>query len=203
MTSDTSTLRTPDPPRPSNAIGHVGEIATQGDPLMRNALLLLLAGTIGAPGCIIYDDTQTLETEDDRTLERDERDQIEEEDDGLASEFDLYVTPNEAEAGETFIASVRTATEHSLLDVTGVKLYGEVELLAEDYRDFELLLTLQVDDNATGDIDVVVEFSDGSAAWLDAALSIFEAGSDHQAGSSQEDDTEDSQGDEPTDGGDC
>lgn len=170
---------------------------------MRNALLLLLAGTIGAPGCIIYDDTQTLETEDDRTLERDERDQIEEEDDGLASEFDLYVTPNEAEAGETFIASVRTATEHSLLDVTGVKLYGEVELLAEDYRDFELLLTLQVDDNATGDIDVVVEFSDGSAAWLDAALSIFEAGSDHQAGSSQEDDTEDSQGDEPTDGGDC
>ena len=88
---------------------------------MRNALLLLLAGTIGAPGCIIYDDTQTLETEDDRTLERDERDQIEEEDDGLASEFDLYVTPNEAEAGETFIASVRTATEHSLLDVTGVK----------------------------------------------------------------------------------
>ena len=28
---------------------------------MRKALLILLAGTIGAPGCIIYDDTRILE----------------------------------------------------------------------------------------------------------------------------------------------
>ena len=170
---------------------------------MRNALLLLLACTVGAPGCIIYDDTRAPQSDDDRLIDQDERDQVEEEDDGLASEFDLYVTPNEAEAGETFIASVRTATDHNLLDVTGVKLYGEVELLAEDYRDFELLLTLQVDDTATGDIDVVVEFSDGSAAWLEAALSVFESGSGHTAGSSQEDEPEDTQGDNPSDDGDC
>ena len=171
---------------------------------MRKALLILLAGTIGAPGCIIYDDTRILESEEDRLMDRDDRDQVEEEEEnGLASEFDLYVTPNEAEAGETFIASVRTSTEHTLLDVTGVQLYGEVELLAEDYRDKELLLTLQVDDTAKGDIDVVVEFSDGSAAWLEAAVSIFEAGSGHNAGSSEEQPAEDTQDDPAADDSDC
>ena len=104
-------------------------------------------------------------------------------------DYGFFLTPDTAEQGEVFIASLRAdgldAVE--LTAVVDLRLYGDVEILAEDLRSNELLLTVQVLDNAElGSVDLLVELDDGSAAFQEGVLEIFAAGSGNEAGSSDD-----------------
>lgn len=170
---------------------------------MRATLPLLLSASLFAlSGCIIYDH-DCVGCEDD--LERDHERRGDDcdtgggcgdgtsdtADTGYYEELDygLTLTPDEAEQGETFIAALRAEEDDApgYEEITGVVFYGSVEVITEDVRSYEYLLTLSVSEDAeTGGVDLVVEYEDGSAAWVEDALTIYEAGSGHEAGGSED-----------------
>ncbi len=96
------------------------------------------------------------------------------------------LTPNEATAGDTFIASL-TATDFDLDAVTGVNAYGSASLLATANRSDELLLTFKVDNHAAeGEtVDLLLEVG-ADAEYLPAILTLHAAA---DGGGSSGDDT--------------
>ncbi len=104
-------------------------------------------------------------------------------------DYGFYLTPDEAEQGDVFIASLKADGEDELelAGIADIELFGDVEILAEDLRSSEILLTVQVaGDAAPGMVDLLVELDDGSASFTDGILQIFEDGSGHEAGSSDD-----------------
>ena len=101
--------------------------------------------------------------------------------------YALALLPSEAEQGETFIASLGSSGE-DVLDlalIETLRFLGDVEILASDLRSAELLLTVAVaPEAAVGPVDLLAELDDGTALWQEAALTVWEAGSGHQAGGS-------------------
>ena len=144
-------------------------------------MLTLAIPFIGAAtGCIIYDNDGNPIDGTDHTrpglLEDSGSDDI-------APQISLEFTPPQAEQGEIFIGSLSiTEGDADLSQVVSVTVYGDANVLAIDSRADEVLVTVAVDsDAATSSSDVVVEFEDGTAAWLEAGLSISPAGSGNSA----------------------
>ncbi len=153
-------------------------------------------------GCIIYDHDcpgcdpdHPRDRPDDHPDREDDPDDCEEpcdDDTGDVEQppppdYGLYVTPDQAEQGQVFIASLRADGEDALdlASITDVDLFGDVEILATDLRSSEILLTIRVDDDAEpGFVDLLVELDDSSAVFEDGVLQIFPAGSGHEAGGS-------------------
>ena len=97
----------------------------------------------------------------------------------------LAMTPSFGEQGETFIASITGDLDGEV--VSGVEFFGDLEVLAEDIRPNETLLTISIPaEAALGTVDLLVELESGMAIYLDAAFEIFEAGSGNTAGGSGE-----------------
>jgi hypothetical protein len=176
---------------------------------MRIALPLLAFG-LALQGCIIYDhdcpgcDPDRPDREDrdpwDDDCDGDPEDPCTEDDTGDPDDtgeveqppppdYGFVMTPEQAEQGEVFIASLKAQGEDELdlATIAEISLFGDVEILAEDLRSREILLTIQVDTDAEpGLVDLLVELDDGSAAFEDGILRIFPAGSGHEAGSSDD-----------------
>ncbi len=170
---------------------------------MRIAIPLFAFG-LTLQGCIIYDrDCPGCDPDgfDDGLDDRPDRDddpdcdQPEECDDDTGidtpppPDYGFYLTPDEAEQGETFIGSMKADGEDAptLASIIDVELYGDVAILAADARASEILLTIQIEEQAVpGFVDLLVELDDGTAAWQEGILEIFEAGSGHEAGSSDD-----------------
>jgi hypothetical protein len=164
----------------------------------------LFAIGLALQGCIIYDHDcpgcepdrrdEGIDGRPDRDGDPDDCEEPCDDDTGDITEppppdYGFYLTPDEAEQGEVFIASLRADGEDAVaLDsITELRLFGDVEILAEDQRSTEILLTVRVLEDATpGLVDLLVELDDGSAAFEDGVLEIFEAGSGHDAGSSDD-----------------
>ncbi len=107
-----------------------------------------------------------------------------------AADIQFELTPSEAEQGETFIASLAMGGEDSpgYDAISSVTLYGDITVLASDVRGYEVLLSIAVDADGEGAADLLVEFEDGEAVWAEDILTIWPAGSGHEAGDSGEPD---------------
>ena len=134
-----------------------------------------------ASGCLVYDNDGQIGPDRDRDrpdlTEDSGSDQIE-------APVDFQFTPPQAEQGEVFIGSLSVAdNEVDLSTVESVTVYGDADILAIDARPGEVLLSVAVaSDAVSSEADFVVEFADGSAAWLEAAFVISEMGSGSAAG---------------------
>lgn len=163
---------------------------------------LLITSLFALQGCIIYDhdcpgcdddwgsDFPGREDGCDNSPDcQGDADTAIEGDEDLSWSYTL--TPSEAEAGETFIASLRGEGEDipPYDEIVSVDFYGtpEVGAITSDAREHEYLLTIDIaDDSVSGDVHLLVELVDGTAVWVESALIVYEAGSGHDAGSSDD-----------------
>lgn len=109
-----------------------------------------------------------------------------EETDPFADPYALYMTPNHVEQGSQFIASIRTWEWAPFTDVRAVELDGDAEVQGLDTRGREVVLFVSVAPDAeVGPMDVYVTFEEGTYR-LNEPLVVFEAGSGHEPGSSDD-----------------
>ncbi len=105
-------------------------------------------------------------------------------------DYGFYLLPSQGEAGEIFIASLRADGEDTpdFEAITDLRFYeGDIEIIASDARSWEYLLTLSISPDAEpGPVDLLVEFKDGTASWVESVFTIYEAGSGHSSGSSDD-----------------
>jgi len=156
---------------------------------MRNSILISLSA-IATSGCIIYDNDgpNRGKGEQPNVIETGEVDDI---------EIDLVFSPPQAEVGESFIGSITVdATSGgevlSLSEVSNVLVYGDASISSIFPRENEVLVSLSVDEDAIDEeVDIIVEFNDGSAAFLEAALVLFPEGSGNSAGEWQSNSSDD------------
>ena len=106
----------------------------------------------------------------------------------------LGVFPSGGATGQTVIVSVVVDIDRSndidLTQVTGIALYGpsDIDIVVDQERDLiERLLVLEIAaDSALGNNDVLVEFVDGTAIYLENAFEIVadpaDAPADHYVG---------------------
>ncbi|MFH1466675.1 MAG: hypothetical protein ABIO70_19980 [Pseudomonadota bacterium] len=93
------------------------------------------------------------------------------------------LTPAEAEQGQVFIGSLAMSGEDApaYAAIRDVAFYGDVQTLAVDVRSYEVLVSLAVAADGEGSVDLVVELEDGTAVWEPGVLTIWPAGSGHEA----------------------
>lgn len=158
---------------------------------MRNLLLLGVTFAFTS-GCVIYE-SETCAWDEDAGCAFDDDfgpgdDWADEDGDGVPDEdrddLTLSFYPAAAEQGEVFLASIIVADgEADLTTVSGLHIYGPAEVLVWGARPGEITATLAVPEDApTTEVDVVVEFEDGTAELLPAALSIYPKDSGNSAG---------------------
>ena len=143
-------------------------------------LILAIPFLAAATGCIVYDNDGREKNGPDHTRPELSEDSGTED---LEPQISLEFTPPQAEQGEIFIGSLSiTEGDADLSQVASVTVYGAADVLAIDARDDEVLVSVAVDGNAeSGEADIVVEFEDGSAAWLEAAFVISPEGTGNSA----------------------
>lgn len=152
---------------------------------MRNSILISLSA-IATSGCIIYDNDGPNRGKEDQTgvIETGEVDEV---------ELDLIFTPPQAEVGESFIGAITVDTTGgvegvSLIEVSNVLVYGDATVTSIFPREDEVLVSISiVDDAMDGEVDIIVEFADGTAAFLEAALTVYPEGSGNSASEWQSD----------------
>jgi hypothetical protein len=144
-------------------------------------LILAIPFLSAATGCIIYDNDGSLGDDPNHTRPGIDADTGAED---VAPQISLTFTPPQAEQGEIFIGSLSvTDGDSDLSAVVSVTVYGDANVLAIDSRADEVLVTVAVDsDAASSNSDIVVEFEDGTAVWLEAGLSISPEGSGNSTG---------------------
>ncbi len=153
--------------------------------------LSLVALALTTQACIIYD-RECPGCDGDTGFEDRDHDWTDDEDTGDppdAPSFSYGLTPNEAEAGDVFIGSLRVEGEDApgLEEITDLRFYGDVEVLTQDVREDELLLTLSVAEAAeAGPVDLLVELGAEEGVFVYTALMLYPAGSGHSAGSSDD-----------------
>lgn len=97
----------------------------------------------------------------------------------------LSLSPDEATAGDTFIATVSSTNGTDLGGVVDVIFDGDAEVLATQVHDDHLTLAVHVDGAAAdGSLDLWVAFDDGSVAVLEAALTVSATDAPADAGDS-------------------
>jgi hypothetical protein len=102
------------------------------------------------------------------------------------ADISFELTPAEAEQGDIFIASLSMGGEDApgYEAISEINFYGDVEILAVDIRSYEVLVSVAVDQDGAGPVDLLVELESGDVIWTDAVLTIYPDGSGHEAGSS-------------------
>lgn len=91
--------------------------------------------------------------------------------------------PNEIGAGETAILSLTSLPASDYGTISGLEFYGDVVVCTSQARDEELLVTVSADAMAAaGPVDLVIEFTDGTAVWVDDALTVIGANGEQPDG---------------------
>ena len=164
---------------------------------MRNLLAILTIPAITV-GCVVYDNDGPGQDDPDVDIARDYEDDdvLDNGDEELG--FALEFSPSQAEQGESFIGYITVSDGQGDLNaVTDVKFYGDIAMGSWDSRGDEVILSVSVADDAVeGEVDMIVEMEDGSAIWLEAALTVYPNGS----GNSYEDAPEPSDDGQTDDG---
>lgn len=151
---------------------------------MRTLALIGLV-TAGLSGCVVYE--KDRHGDDDYEDGYDDLDGDENglEDSGLGEDGDeepavtLAFYPSEAEQGQAFIGYLTvTEGELELSAIEELSFYGDVEVVSYDIRDDEVIISLDVSPNAVlGEVDLLVDMGGNDVIWMEAAFTIFEAGS--------------------------
>jgi len=142
--------------------------------------ILVIPFLAAAAGCIVYDNDGNKNEGPDHTRPELSEDSGTED---LEPQISLDFTPPQAEQGEIFIGSLSiTEGDADLSQVASVTVFGAADVLAIDARPDEVLVSVAVEGDAeTSEADIVVEFEDGTAAWLEAAFVISPEGSGSSA----------------------
>ena len=150
--------------------------------------ILIVAAAMASSGCIIYDNDGAGGSGRPGQVDEVIVDSGEEAEETI----DLVFSPPQAEVGESFIGTITMPEgEESVLDlITSVRIYGEASITATFPRNNEFLVAVDVDDDAVdGDVDILVEFEDGSAGFIEAAFTLSPEGSGASAASWQAEET--------------
>lgn len=145
-----------------------------------NRWLTLLAPLSLLAGCIVYeiDDKLNPPDEDQQGEHQDEDTNVDEppDDTGPAEqEVRFFLTPNSIEVGQTIIAHVSADQEFDYSTVSGLTFYGGIVVGAteHDAGGFTLSITAPEGTPAPSTADILVEFTDGTATYLDDMLAIY------------------------------
>jgi hypothetical protein len=134
---------------------------------MRSIFALSLVSLFS--GCVIYEEELVEDTGEEQPSERPDTEEPE-----LA--FDLWLNPAGAVVGQTTIVSLFAEGDVDLGGIDSIRFFGDggLEVLATDARSpHEFLLTISVPQSATlGGNDLLVEFEDGTAAFVEAAFTV-------------------------------
>jgi len=166
----------------------------------------------GLSGCVVYEKDHKVDgyeegydnlDGDENPLEDDTIDDDVEEVPPIVLSF----YPNQAEQGESFIGYITLEEgDMDLSLVQDVTFYGDVEVLDFDNRGDELIVSLDImDDAITGPIDVLLGLGGNDVVWFEAAFTVYEMGSGHSCEDAEDpldNETDDTQDDDPIDGGD-
>jgi hypothetical protein len=101
-----------------------------------------------------------------------------------APDVTLSFRPYQAEQGEAFIGYITVSEgELDLSEVEELQFFGDVEIISQNIRDDEIIVSMLVPDLAeTGDIDLVAILPNQSVIYLDAAFTVYPAGSGNLSG---------------------
>lgn len=81
--------------------------------------------------------------------------------------------PDEVVVGQSAIVSLVADQDFDFSTLVNIEFYGDITICTRADRDDEVLLSVVVAADAElGGVDAVLEFSDGTAAWLDDGLTI-------------------------------
>jgi len=134
---------------------------------LMNATLITLSLT----GCIIYDEELSYDEEFSQASDRPNSTS----DDEATGELQVSLDPSQGSAGEFVLVSLLSEGS-DLGEVTELTFYGDSDLLvvAEQFRgDSEIILALDIPNKAVlGTNHLLVEFSDGSEAFLSDAFEV-------------------------------
>jgi hypothetical protein len=148
---------------------------------MRTLVLPLYMVASLATGCIVYE--EELIYEDDVPG----ADGVPDPNGEDPEAYTVWLEPAGGVPGETAIVSMMAEGDIDLTAVEDVAFFGDgaIEILATDGRTpNEFLLTLQIPDSAAlGANDMVVEFADGSAVFVEIAFTVVARGEDVPDGS--------------------
>ena len=90
--------------------------------------------------------------------------------------YDLFLEPDAAEAGATLIAYLTVEGDLEVSEIAEVLFVGDIDVLAMDTREAELVLTLEVSEHAElGVVDLLVTLGDGNGVVMPDAFEILEA----------------------------
>lgn len=95
-----------------------------------------------------------------------------------------WLDPAEIAAGDTLILSLQSDPMSDYTAISSLEFYGDVVVCTTQARTEELLVTVSAAETAApGPVDLVIEFSDGTATWVDDALNVLGANADQPDGS--------------------
>ena len=104
-------------------------------------------------------------------------------------------TPDEVVVGQSVIVSLEADQDFDFSTIINIEFYGDITICTRQDRADELLLSLVVGADADlGAVDAILEFSDGTATWLDDGLTIVSADGTTDDGTSGGDGTDDGSG---------
>jgi hypothetical protein len=139
---------------------------------MRTLAAVIVSSSL-AGGCVIYEEELLREDEDVGRPAGG----ADNEDDAEAS-LTLWLEPGGAVKGDVVIVSLHGEGEVDLSTVTDIRFFGDtsIEILATQTRDAdEYLLTVDVPEGSpAGAADILVEFADGTAAYVEAAFEVVD-----------------------------
>lgn len=148
------------------------------------AIGLLALGSLFGSGCIYYEGGDGCGPDCwDGSDWDDWGDDLEDEFDGdsdadteepPADEEDYTCTPDAAHPGDTLIADVTSNDGDDLSATVDVQVFGDCAILHWEASADSIMLVLEVDPEATGACDVLIENEDGSTDFFDDALDVHE-----------------------------
>ena len=90
--------------------------------------------------------------------------------------YTLKLDPAAAAAGDTLIAYLSVDGDLTVAAISTIVFLGEVEVLAVDPREEEMVLTLHVDEQAKpGPVDALVTLLDGTGRMMPEAFEVLES----------------------------
>jgi hypothetical protein len=141
--------------------------------MIRISLLSTIVLLSQLAGCVIYEE-EIVYGEDTAT---DENINPEQENPEAEPNFEIWLDPAGAVVGDSLILSVVAEGEINLEQVIDIEFFGdsEMDIIATQNRDEnEMIVALDLNDSALGSFDVLVEFQDGTAAYVEDAFTVVD-----------------------------
>ncbi len=142
--------------------------------MIRISLLSTVVLLSQLAGCVIYEEEIVYGEDtaiDDNTRPDQENPEPE-------PNFEIWLNPAGAVAGDSLILSVVGEGEINLDQVIDIEFFGgsEIDIVATQNRDEnEIIVALDVSaDSPLGTFDVLVEFQDGTAAYVEDAFTVVD-----------------------------